>query len=326
MVRSEHELKKWGLIMSCTLLIATMTGCADFTNKLATNKEAQQKLVEYQKFQHVSMSKTNINGLQISPFEEGESSTEHYIIYQDGSKENIDQHYVALFVNGSIIKDARITKKNNQFYVPLRIVAEQLGAQLQEQNDKNEISLLDKGVSMKLTAGETTVIVNGKDVKLDATPEIINNEWYVPTNFVTSAMGANVQYYDGEDTAQTHIVVRLPHIMISRYTDPTQALSEEQAIRKVRQELVLAYEKKFGTYTPLSEGEIVEVSDDQSYFRKVITNLKVSSQNDRYYVLPVVYDFWVDKYTGDVYTYYNGLEMNINKFDHSAEHALAFPG
>ncbi|MNJ45244.1 hypothetical protein D3C77_403310 [compost metagenome] len=275
---------------------------------------------------HVSLSKTNINGLQISPFEEGESSTEHYIMYQDGSKENIDQHYVALFINGSIVKNARVTNKNNQFYIPLHIVAEQLGAQLKEQAESHEISLLDKGISMKLTAGGTTIVTNEKEVQLDSAPAIINNEWYVPISFASRVMGANVQYFNGEDTAQTHILVRLPHIMISRYADPTQAMSEEQAIRKVRQELVLAYEKKFGTYTPLAEGETVEASDDQTYLRKVITELKVTSQNDRYYVLPVVYDFWVDKYTGDVYTYYNGLEMNINKFDHSAEHALAFPG
>lgn len=319
-------MKKWGLIMSCTLLIATLSGCADSVNKSAANTEEQQKVIACESIKYVSLSKTNINGLQISPFEEGESSTEHYIIYQDGSKESIDQHYIALFINGSIVKDAKVTTKNNQFYVPLHIVAEQLGAELQAQNEKNEISLLDKGISIKLTAGGTTVVLNEKEMKLDFAPEIINHEWYVPTNFVSTVMGANVQYYNGEDTAQTHIVVRLPHIMISRYTDPTQALSEEQAIRKVRQELVLAYEKKFGSYTPIAEGETIEAWDDQSHLRKVITNLKIASQNDRYYVLPVVYDFWVDKYTGDVYTYYNGLEMNINKFDHSAEHALAFPG
>jgi hypothetical protein len=52
----------------------------------------------------------------------------------------------------------------------------------------------------------------------------------------------------------------------------------------------------------------------------------VKSENDRYYVIPVVYDFWVDKYRGDVYTFYNGIVMQINIFDPNAEGALAFPG
>lgn len=43
-------------------------------------------------------------------------------------------------------------------------------------------------------------------------------------------------------------------------------------------------------------------------------------------MLPVVFDFWVDKYTGDVYVFYNGLEMNIYLFDPNEPGALAFAG
>ena len=65
---------------------------------------------------------------------------------------------------------------------------------------------------------------------------------------------------------------------------------------------------------------------DGDDIREAILNLRVSAENDRYYVLPVVFDFWVDKYTGDVYVFYNGLEMNIYLFDPNEPGALAFAG
>ena len=40
----------------------------------------------------------------------------------------------------------------------------------------------------------------------------------------------------------------------------------------------------------------------------------------------MVFDFWVDKYTGEVYVFYNGMTMAIYKFDPESKGALTFAG
>jgi len=161
---------------------------------------------------------------------------------------------------------------------------------------------------------------------LDVAPKIFNNRTYVPIRFVVEALNAKVDYFDGKDTTKPHIVERMPHVMISRYPSNVKILSKEEAIQKAREQLIIAYEKKFGEFIPLAENEEPSKEDDKAILRDVISNLTIKSENDRYYVIPVMYDFWIDKYTGDVYTFYNGLVMLINIFNPYDEDALSFPG
>lgn len=162
---------------------------------------------------------------------------------------------------------------------------------------------------------------------MDAAPKLHNNSAYVSAGFVAEALNAQVSYFDGEDKSKTHIVVRMPHVMIGRYPDSVRKLSEEEAAEIVREQLIIAFEKKFGEFVPFGEDEDVGGRlNEEASLRKIITNLAVESENGRYYSIPVVYDFWVDKYTGDVYTFYNGIVMAINIFDPYKEGALAFPG
>ncbi|UNK18733.1 copper amine oxidase N-terminal domain-containing protein [Paenibacillus sp. N3/727] len=168
--------------------------------------------------------------------------------------------------------------------------------------------------------------MNGKTFNMDVAPKIIQHYTYVPLRFVAEAPNAKVDYFNGKDLTQLHILPRLPHVLISRYPSDAKILSEEAAIAKLKQELVIAYEKKFGEFIPLGASEKPGQDDDKAILRNVISHLKVASENDCYYVVPVMYDFWIDKYTGDIYTFYNGLAMSINKFDPYAENALSFPG
>ncbi|MCM3701956.1 copper amine oxidase N-terminal domain-containing protein [Paenibacillus macerans] len=271
-----------------------------------------------------SVARTNMNQVQILPY--GEESEEPYIIYDDGSKEMLNQEYIGLFINGSIIKNANVTAFNDHIFVPLAIIAEHLGAQL-EWNDVEGTATLEDGENkVEVVVGNKSVKLNGQVIQLDAVPERLHEDLFVPVSFVAQVLKGNVHYYDGTDADALRIVERMPHVMISRYPENRAKLSQEEAVNKAREQLITAFEKKYGTYTPLEENVQVEQYDDEAMLRKTIANLTVKMENDRYYVLPVVYDFWVDKYTGDVYTYYNGLVMDISEFDPKDKNALAFPG
>jgi hypothetical protein len=49
----------------------------------------------------------------------GERAAESYIQYGDGSIEDIDEEYIGLFINGSIIKNAKVLLVDKQFFAPL---------------------------------------------------------------------------------------------------------------------------------------------------------------------------------------------------------------
>ena len=67
-------------------------------------------------------------------------------------------------------------------------------------------------------------------------------------------------------------------------------------------------------------------TDDKEYLAYTIPRLTVSEETEKYYIIPVIWDFLVDKQTGRVLVYYNGLDPFAYVFDPMAEGALAFAG
>ncbi|MEO3946763.1 copper amine oxidase N-terminal domain-containing protein [Gorillibacterium sp. CAU 1737] len=266
-----------------------------------------------------AVSKVNLNRVTISPNEIG-STEETFIQYEDGSKEKIQPDYVGLFLNGSIVKQAKVKMIENEPFVALDPVVEKFGISVEEKGQT--VTLSDGNRTSELTPGEKTVQVDGKAVSLTAAPKRIDDEIYVPLDFITNALQGEASYSNGINDSQLRYVPRLPHVMISRYPEGTAKLTQEEALAKVKQQLIAAYEKRYGLFLPVGGNQ----QDDGASMRKIITNLSIRSENDRFYVIPVVYDFWVDKYTGEVFTFYNGIIMTIQLFDPLAEGALAFAG
>jgi len=272
-----------------------------------------------------TMPNTNIDKTSIYLYE-GMDDIERYIIYGDSTKETISKDFIGLFINGSIIKNANLITENERILLPIRIVTENLGARIDWDSKTRKVTIIDAENTIQLFIDKKNAKINGKEYNLDVAPKIFNNRTYVPIRFVVEALNAKVDYFDGKDTTKPHIVERMPHVMISRYPSNVKILSKEEAIQKAREQLIIAYEKKFGEFIPLAENEEPSKKDDKAILRDVISNLTIKSENDRYYVIPVMYDFWIDKYTGDVYTFYNGLVMLINIFNPYDEDALSFPG
>lgn len=96
-------------------------------------------------------------------------------------------------------EDAEPILINNRTLVPFRKLAEVLGAKVNWEPAKKEITVAKAGKEIIITIGKDTALVNGKKVKLDADALIYNNRTLVPLRFVAEALDATVDFYPEGD-------------------------------------------------------------------------------------------------------------------------------
>lgn len=93
---------------------------------------------------------------------------------------------------------------NGTTYIPLRIVADNLGAQTNYiKTDKNEyIEIVKSGTTIKLAVkGENGYPqIDGKTVNINVSPKIVNGTTMVPVRFVSENLGCKVNYWSGTNT------------------------------------------------------------------------------------------------------------------------------
>lgn len=85
--------------------------------------------------------------------------------------------------------------KNNRTMVPLRVISENLGAQVHWQ-DATITLTLDK-VTVQLKLNSRTIIKNGHPEQLDVQPFLKNNRAFVPIRFIAETFGSQVHYSNG---------------------------------------------------------------------------------------------------------------------------------
>lgn len=81
--------------------------------------------------------------------------------------------------------------------VPIRAIAEALGADVAWDPNTNAVTLTRAGTSIFMTIGKTTAMVNGEPMEMDVAPYAENNRTYVPTRYVAEFFGQTVDW-DGE--------------------------------------------------------------------------------------------------------------------------------
>jgi hypothetical protein len=284
-------------------------------------------------FANTSVSETNLDGLSIYVNENVTPEFPQSIDYADGSKEIFTGQMIGLFVNGSIVKDANIVIENNRTLVPLRLISETLGAVVDWDSSVSKATITDGSNKIELTIGDKKPKINGNVISIDVAPIIIDDRTYVPLRFIAESLGCKADWFDGTavqngdgtGVPEAHYALRMPQVMISRYPVDAKTMTKSEAIEKVKAQLIIAYEKRFGVkYNPLVAAP--KQYEEQSSWRYTISNLSVTSENDRFYTIHVLWDFMVDKYTGSIIVYYNGDLQMFYKFDPESPGALAFAG
>ena len=93
---------------------------------------------------------------------------------------------------------------NNRTMLPARFVAENLGANVEWDGDKELVTITGKNlktgedVTILITIGAENAVVNGKAVKLDSPAFIENNRTYTPIRFISEELGASVEWLEKE--------------------------------------------------------------------------------------------------------------------------------
>ena len=103
---------------------------------------------------------------------------------------------------------------NDRTMLPARFVAENLGAKVEWDGEKELVTITsknlktDENVTILITIGAATVKVNGKEIKLDSPAFIENDRTYTPIRFISENLGASVEWVEKEQK----VIITKPEI------------------------------------------------------------------------------------------------------------------
>ena len=272
------------------------------------------------------IQETNLAGLRVM-----DSQSPKAVTYEDGITEYYPDSFIGLFINGSIIENANIFLENDRALGPLKLISEKLGAVSAWDAVSQSITITDNDIRIELAIGEKIAKLNGVTMSIDAAPRIINDYAYVPIRFVAESLNCNVAWFDGKavdeegaaGVSKPRYIFRMRQIMVSRYPVEVKPLNSVEAVRKVKEQLILAYEKRFGgKFQPLTV--MPETRNVKDSLRYAITTLSVTAENDRFFIMPMIWEFMIDKYTGTVYIFNSGETQTIDRFDPASPGVLDF--
>ena len=78
--------------------------------------------------------------------------------------------------------------------LPIRFVAELLGATVDWDSKSNTVIIKGNGIDIKIPVGAKKATVNGKSKELDAPAYVENGRTFTPLRFISEALGAIVEW------------------------------------------------------------------------------------------------------------------------------------
>ncbi|QMV41692.1 copper amine oxidase N-terminal domain-containing protein [Cohnella cholangitidis] len=97
-----------------------------------------------------------------------------------------------------------VQKGTNTNYLPLRFVADNLGAQIIWDNKSKRVTVLRGDKMLELWVGKDTMTVNGVRQSVSATPIVIKNSVYVPVRIISEQLGQKVDWAGKTKTITIH--------------------------------------------------------------------------------------------------------------------------
>ena len=99
---------------------------------------------------------------------------------------------VATVYGQTVVNDVAPIARNNRTLLPIRFIAEALGAQVEWNADLQKVTIRKADLLIELYLGQTTAYVNGQPVVLDVAAFAENNRTYLPLRFIAENLGATV--------------------------------------------------------------------------------------------------------------------------------------
>jgi BMFP domain-containing protein YqiC len=109
---------------------------------------------------------------------------------------------ISVMVNGKPVSyDVIPVVKDGRTLVPLRAIAQSMGAQVQWNDQSQTITLSRGDKTINLGIGDTTASVNNSRVSLDVPATIVNGRTLVPARFISESLGGQVSWDQSSKTA-----------------------------------------------------------------------------------------------------------------------------
>ncbi|AZH31968.1 MULTISPECIES: copper amine oxidase N-terminal domain-containing protein [Paenibacillus] len=158
----------------------------------------------------------------------------------------------------AIATDAKPQMKNKRTMVPLRVISESLGANV-EWSD-SEVILAKSDMKVKLAVNKSTAEKNGQKIQLDVKPYLKNNNIYVPLRFIAETFGCNVNY------SNFAVTINIEPLLI----DGVQVKALQQEYHMIMGGVVQqihgnAYNKAIYNIFAKNKGEKVEAPENYSW-------------------------------------------------------------
>ncbi len=99
-----------------------------------------------------------------------------------------------LSINGNDVTVETPYVKNETTLVPLRVITEAFGADVNWNDETKTVTINYCGVEIKLIIGNAIAYINGNEIELLVAPELTNNTTMLPMRFITENFGADVSY------------------------------------------------------------------------------------------------------------------------------------
>lgn len=129
-------------------------------------------------------------------------------VFQISYAQSVSQDtYVILYLNktqvnvikgelsSDILLEAAPYAPNGTTLVPIRAVLEAFSANLDWDNEKQQVNIYKDDIKIVLTIGSKSALVGGKNVELAEPAKILNGRTLIPLRFVSESLGLSVKWY-----------------------------------------------------------------------------------------------------------------------------------
>jgi len=89
---------------------------------------------------------------------------------------------------------------DNRTLLPIRAIVEELGGEVEWNNETREVTLIQGDVLVLLTIDSHRAMVNNRAVYIDVPAQIIEGRTFLPLRFVGESLGLDIDWYSGAST------------------------------------------------------------------------------------------------------------------------------
>lgn len=192
---------------------------------------------------------TNVSLVNASDIEKGNPAATYSdrIILSNGNEVDLNEYATLLFLNGTIITDYEIIIRNDRALVPVRLIAQELGASVDWNGNNRVVTITKSQKEIVLAIDSNVAFVNGIEIDLDYPAIIYKDLTYVPLRFVAENLDATVHYSPGLSPEYTYyydtqmpvspadtIIRNFANIIIDEKYDFSDLITKEEALKKTQ--------------------------------------------------------------------------------------------